>query len=273
MMDRIEGVIFDWAGTTVDFGCFAPVNVFVEIFNMKGIEVTLEEARKPMGMLKWDHIKAMLEMPRIGRLWEEKFGRKFDDADVDELYSHFESMLMESLSQYTDPIPHVVEAVEELKEQGFKIGSTTGYNNKMMEVVTAGAREKGYSPDFWVTPDSTGLTGRPYPYMVFKNMQELRLSAPWRVVKVGDTVSDIKEGVNSGAWSVGVAIGSSQMGLDKDDFESLSEKEKAEAVEKAKEGFVQAGAHFVIDDMRSLIPIIEEIDGLLEQGKRPGCMR
>ena len=28
----IEAVIFDWAGTTVDFGCFAPVQAFVEVF-------------------------------------------------------------------------------------------------------------------------------------------------------------------------------------------------------------------------------------------------
>ena len=68
-MNKIEAVIFDWAGTTVDFGCFAPVNVFIEIFKEVGIEVTMEEARLPMGMLKWDHIKTMLQMERISNLW------------------------------------------------------------------------------------------------------------------------------------------------------------------------------------------------------------
>ena len=69
-MNKIEGVIFDWAGTTVDFGCFAPVNVFLEIFKNAGVEVTMEEARIPMGMLKRDHIKAMLKMPRISGIWK-----------------------------------------------------------------------------------------------------------------------------------------------------------------------------------------------------------
>lgn len=51
-MGKIEAVIFDWAGTTVDFGCFAPVQAFVEVFKHFGIEPTMEEVRKPMGMLK-----------------------------------------------------------------------------------------------------------------------------------------------------------------------------------------------------------------------------
>ncbi len=71
-MNKVEGVILDWAGTTVDFGCFAPVNVFIDIFKKSGIEVTMEEARAPMGMLKKDHIRAMLSMPRISALWEKK---------------------------------------------------------------------------------------------------------------------------------------------------------------------------------------------------------
>ncbi len=52
MINKIEGVIFDWAGTMIDFGCFAPVHVFVNIFKDAGIDVTIEEAREPMGMLK-----------------------------------------------------------------------------------------------------------------------------------------------------------------------------------------------------------------------------
>ena len=65
MTRRLEGVIFDWAGTTVDYGCFAPVNVFINIFKMRDIHVSLEEAREPMGLLKIDHIKAMLSMETL----------------------------------------------------------------------------------------------------------------------------------------------------------------------------------------------------------------
>lgn len=60
---RVKTVIFDWAGTTVDYGCFAPLKVFLEIFRRRGIEVTIAEARGPMGRMKRDHIRAMCEAP------------------------------------------------------------------------------------------------------------------------------------------------------------------------------------------------------------------
>lgn len=71
-MSTYKAVIFDWAGTTVDYGCFAPVQAFVEVFCHFGIEPTMEEVRKPMGMLKRDHIRTMLQMKRIFGLWKEK---------------------------------------------------------------------------------------------------------------------------------------------------------------------------------------------------------
>ena len=74
-MKKIKAVIFDWAGTTVDFGCMAPVQAFVEVFKQYGIEPTMEEVREPMGMLKWDHIRTMLEMPRIKREWIRLYGQ------------------------------------------------------------------------------------------------------------------------------------------------------------------------------------------------------
>ena len=35
----------------------------------------MEEIRKPMGMLKIDHVRTMLGMERINKLWQEKYGR------------------------------------------------------------------------------------------------------------------------------------------------------------------------------------------------------
>ncbi|WP_106768810.1 phosphonoacetaldehyde hydrolase [Paenibacillus faecalis] len=270
-MNRIEGVILDWAGTTVDFGCFAPVNVFVDIFRDAGIEVTMDEARAPMGMLKIDHIRAMLSMPRVSDLWEQTYGRTFQEEDVQRLYAAFEPALMASLSAYTDPIPGVIETVASLKAQGLKIGSTTGYTDSMMEVVVMNAQHKGYSPDTYVTPDDTQSYGRPYPYMIYRNMELLKLSASWKVVKVGDTVSDIKEGVHAGVWSVGVAVGSSEMGLTLDEYEALPEPDKARVIGKVEQTFLQNGADFVIHTMTELPFLIERINGLLSEGKRPGC--
>ena len=270
-MNSVEGVIFDWAGTTVDFGCFAPVNIFLEIFSAFGIDVTMEEARAPMGILKRDHIKAILEMQRIRKLWKEKYGRDFNEVDIDDLYGEFQPLLIASLKEYTNPIPEVIDTVKLLRNQGMKIGSTTGYTDAMMKIVVEGAKEKGYEPDFWVTPDSTNSFGRPYPYMIFKNIEALKLSASWKVVKVGDTVADIKEGINAGVWSVGVAVGSSQMGLSYAEFNILSEIERNEIIKCTKESFLEVGADFAISSMNELPLLIGKINDLIASGTRPNA--
>jgi len=96
----IKGIIFDWAGTTVDYGCFAPLYVFLEIFKQKGVEITLDEARKPMGLMKKDHIRVLTQMPRISHLWEKIHGKPPQESDVDELFQNFEPMLLKTLKDY-----------------------------------------------------------------------------------------------------------------------------------------------------------------------------
>lgn len=270
-MNRVEGIILDWAGTAVDFGCFAPVNVFIDIFHNARIDVTMAEAREPMGMLKIDHIRAMLSMPRISSLWKEQYGREFTEADVERLYAEFEPALLASLSEYTNPIPEVLETVQVLRERGIKIGSTTGYTKKMMDIVVPNAKQKGYSPDFLVTPDETDSYGRPYPYMIYRNMEELKLTASWSVIKVGDTVSDIKEGINAGVWSVGVVIGSSEMGLTQEEFTALTEEEKEQSIYTTRQRFIENGADFVIQTMGELPLLMEKLEEMIEAGKRPGA--
>lgn len=256
---KIKAVIFDWAGTTVDFGCFAPVEVFLNVFREAKIEVTYEEAREPMGMSKVDHIRTMLAMPRIQDAWEAQYQRFSTEADVERLYASFEKLLMEGLAQYTTPIPHVLEAVEALKEAGIRIGSTTGYTAEMMEVVAQEAKVKGYAPEFIATADLVGGKGRPYPYMIFENMKQLGLTSVLEVVKVGDTVSDILEGVNAGVISVGVIVGSSEMGLSEEEYFALSATEQNVFIEKTRAKFEQAGAHYTIETMAELTGLLEKL--------------
>ncbi len=272
-MDKIEGVIFDWAGTTVDFGCFAPVNAFLEIFRQAGIEVTMDEARIPMGMQKRDHIRAMLQMARISQLWEDKHGKAFEENDVDRLYKNFEPLLLATLKEYTDPLPQVLNTVSALRNMGLKIGSTTGYTNIMMNIVVPSAREKGYAPDFVITPDDTASIGRPFPYMIFRNMEALGITAPWKTIKVGDTVADIEEGCNAGVWSVGVIVGSSQLGLSQDEYKAVYETERQGAINRARDGFMMAGADFTIETIEELPQLVNKINVLISGGKRPNAWR
>ena len=255
-MKKIKAVIFDWAGTTVDYGCMAPVQAFVEVFKQYGIEPTMQEVREPMGMLKIDHIRTMLKMERISGLWKEKYGKEPGEEEAQALYKIFEEKLLSILHLYSDPKPGVVEVVNRLRRNGIRIGSTTGYNDKMMEIVIPAAKEKGYEPDVWFSPDSTGQKGRPWPYMIFRNMEALEIKKVRRVLKVGDTVSDIKEGRNAGVWSAGIVIGSSEMGLTEAEFEALSDEEKERKCREVAGRFLDAGADkvfYTIEDLEAFL--------------------
>lgn len=256
MENKIEAVIFDWAGTTVDYGCFAPVQAFTEVFKEFGVEPTMEEVRKPMGMLKIDHIRTMLSMERIQNVWQEKYGRPSCEDDVQKMYAVYEKNLLSVLDQFAQVKPHVLDVIKELRANGIKIGSTTGYTDKMMDIVTRVAKENGYEPDAWFSPDSVGLKGRPYPYMIFRNMEALGVTSVKHAVKVGDTISDIKEGINAGMVSIGVIEGSSEMGLSEEEYEALSQEEKDAACEKVRKSFLEAGADFVLRDMSQLPELI-----------------
>lgn len=131
----IEAVIFDWAGTTVDYGCFAPVQAFIEAFKEFGITPTEEEVRKPMGMLKHDHIETMMNMERIHNEWIRIHGKDFTAEDVDKVYEASEAGIFKILKDFAEPKPFVLETIEKLRQAGIKIGSTTGYTDDMMAIV------------------------------------------------------------------------------------------------------------------------------------------
>lgn len=255
-MSKIEAVIFDWAGTTVDYGCFAPVQAFVEVFREFGIVPTMEEVREPMGMLKIDHIRTMLNMPRIKQCWVEKYGEEPTEENVHQLFNVFEEKLLSILHLFADPKPGTLEAVKALREHGIKIGSTTGYTDNMMAIVVPEAEKKGYAPDVWFSPDSVESKGRPYPYMIFKNMEALGLQDVRKVIKIGDTVSDIKEGKNAGVWSAGVVVGSSELALTEEEFDALTEEEREIRCKAVADRFVEAGADKVFYTLQDAVDYI-----------------
>lgn len=255
-MNKIEGVILDWAGTAVDYGCFAPVQAFDEVFKAFHMSPSMDELRKPMGMLKWDHIHTVLSMPRIAAQFRECYGREFSKEDVDAMYGQFEAKLLSILHDFAEPKPYVLETVAVLKEKGIKIGSTTGYTDVMMEIVVREAAKRGYAPDCWFSPDATGKMGRPYPYMVFKNMEALKLSSVNKVIKIGDTISDILEGKNAGLITVGVIEGSSEMGLTEAEFLGLDAVEREARMEEVANRYREAGADYVVNDIRGLLELL-----------------
>ena len=257
---KIEAVIFDWAGTTVDYGCFAPVQAFVAAFEEYGITPTLDEVREPMGMLKRDHIRTMMNMERIHEEWKRVHGKDFTEEDVEQVYQTSENSILKIVHQFAEPKPYVLETVKYLRDKGIKIGSTTGYTDEMMEIVVPEAAKKGYSPDCWFSPNSVSNFGRPYPYMIFENLKKLEVTAVSAAVKVGDTVADIREGLAAGMLSLGIVEGSSVMGLTEAEYAALSPEEQADRRRKVEEKFLAAGASAVLRNLSELPAYLEGLE-------------
>lgn len=247
----IEGVILDWAGTAVDHGCRGPVSVFSRAFSHFGIEPTIEECRKPMGLAKRAHVAAMLEMPRINNLWQSIRGQKPDDRDVDLVFSLVGEIMPSVLADYSTPVPGCIEAMRELRNMGIKIGSCTGYSRSMMTELLPKAKAMGFEPDCLVTTDEVE-NGRPAPDMCKLNCQRLGLRKPNAVLKVGDTLADINEGLNAGHITVAVAITSNTLGLSEEEAKTMPRPELEAKKAVLAESFRQAGAHYVIDSIADL---------------------
>lgn len=256
----IKAVIFDWAGTTVDYGCFAPVGAFIKAFNDFGVMPTNAQVREPMGMLKHDHIRAMVNMAEINIAWKKIYGCEPTEKNIDEIYEKSEGYIMDSIAEHTEIKPYLLDTIAFLRKKGIKIGSTTGYTREMMDIVLKSAKAQGYEPDFYITPDMLDNMGRPYPYMIFENMRALGVKSVKEVIKVGDTTADILEGVNAGVTTIGVIDGSSVMGMNLEEFNSLSEAERAEKRSAVAEVFKKAGTDMVIKDLSELTAIINRLN-------------
>ena len=256
----IKAVILDWAGTTVDFGCMAPVAAFKRAFAEQGVAVTSQEVREPMGMKKRDHLQIMLGMTRIAEMWQQTYGRLPQASDVDQLYHTFETALFATLADHAEVKPGVLEVVETLRATGIKIGSTTGYTRKMMATVEKIAKAQGYAPDFVVTPDEVSGKGRPAPDMIFKNLTYFEGLATHEVIKVGDTLADIKEGKNAGVRAIGIVEGSSQAGYSFAEYQQLSQAEKKQVSQRVRHDFEAAGADYVLERFTELPKLIQQLD-------------
>ncbi len=258
-MTRFKAAVFDWAGTTIDFGSFAPMGVFVKAFERFGITATIDQARAPMGAPKWDHIRAMMDMPEIADQWAAKHGAAPTDADVDRVYEVFVPMNEEVVADYATLVPGTVEMVADLRARGMKIGSTTGYTRSIMERVLPVAAAQGYAPDNLICADDLP-EGRPGPIGMYKCFVDLLVYPPEAVIKVDDTEPGIKEGVAAGCVTVGVALSGNAVGKTPEELAALPEDEVDRLRQHATAILKDAGADHVIDTVAGLPALIDRLE-------------
>lgn len=269
-MKKVEAVIFDWAGTVVDFGSFAPTQIFVDAFKSAyNFDISLAESRGPMGMGKIDHIRTLLQDPIIKARWVKQFGTEPTEREMKDIYDTFMPLQIEAVVNFAEPLDGVVDLVTNLKEQGIKIGSCSGYPTPVMAALVPASAGYGYKPDCVVASDEIIAGSRPGPWMALKNVIELGVMDVANCVKVDDAVAGIQEGINAGMWTVGISVSGNEFGATYEEYQNMTQAEVDERKKVAVEKLSHAGAHYVIDTVVDLPEVILDIERRLSAGERP----
>jgi phosphonoacetaldehyde hydrolase len=230
--------------------------------------ISEEEARRDMGLLKKDHIRSLLRVPRIASAWSDRYQHVPGKDEVESLFADFIPQQISLLAECSSVIEGVTDAVQRLRDRKLKIGSTTGYTRPMLDVLLQHAARQGYVPDCALCPDEVGA-GRPLPWMIYENAVRMKIYPLEAVVKVGDTISDIEEGLNAGTWTVGVSQTGNMVGLTEEAWQELPDGNRAERLQDARRKFLDGGAHYVVDTLAHLDEVIEKIELRLHAGEHP----
>ena len=250
LKNRFDMVIFDWAGTMVDFGSEAPVKALIEAFGAEGVVIDAAAARRDMGKAKIDHVQALVAEPTVAAAWRGRHGRLPNAGDVEVLMARLGPLMREHAARASTLIPGARATFDRVRSAGLRVASSTGYTREMMQPVLARAAEQGYVPEHVVCSGETPA-GRPSPLMIYKACAELGVWPLSRVVKVDDAEVGIAEGKAAGAFTVGVASGNA-LGL------SLEALQALPAIERARQSLLGAGADLVIDSVADLVPALEQ---------------
>lgn len=254
----VKAVIFDWAGTMVDFGCRAPVDALIDVFAEEGVTISAEEARQDMGKAKHDHLTALLAKPQVASRWHGLKGQAPAGSDIERLYLKLVPAMTIAAAKASTLIPGAAETAVALRALGIKIGSGTGYTREMMTDILASAAKQGYAPDMVVCAGETP-SGRPAPLMTWKALIELDAWPARACIKVDDAPVGIEEGRLAGCWTVGLSASGNGVGLDRDSLLALSPEERGARLAAAETALRHAGADFVIEDVSHLMPVVHEI--------------
>ena len=265
---KLKAAILDWAGTVVDFGSFAPTQIFVEAFAEFDVHVSIEEARGPMGMGKWDHIRTLCDQPQITERYKKVFGRAPTDADVTAIYERFMPLQIEKIAEHSALIPGALQTIAALREQGLKIGSCSGYPAQVMAKVVELAATNGYMADHVVATDEVP-NGRPWPAQALANVIALGIDDVGACVKVDDTAPGILEGRRAGMWTVALVFSGNALGLTYEQYQALDAQTLIAERKRIHALFQSSRPHYLIDTITDLPRVIADINNRLSNGEMP----
>lgn len=229
MKYAIDLVVFDIAGTTVkDNGEIT--RSFQKAMREAGYEIPAEKVNALMGYKKTEAIRLMLQ--EYEENWDKISTRlinKIHQRFLDEMIDYYRSTKM------LQPLPNAENVFDELRNNKIKVALNTGFSKEITDVIMERLEWIKNKKVDYVISSSEVAEGRPFPFMIEELMNRANVQDPRRVVKVGDTESDVHEGKNAGClYSIAVTTGAFTR-------KALEEHQPS----------------FIIDDLRELFPILE----------------
>ena len=269
---QVKAVIFNWAGTLVDFGALAPALAMQRVFADAGVAVTDEDVRADMGLATFEHIRAVSLRDSVADAWEKAHGgAELTDTDLGRLHEAYRIVNRHMASERGKLIAGVAKTCRGLRDNGILIGTTSAYTNDVMEHVAAVARAQGFEADAMISADDVPES-RPSPLAVYQAMVTLGVYPASSVIKVDDTVPGLMEGKAAGTWTVGISETGNGLGLDEAAFAALPAQERGDLATAAAKRLADAGADYVIGSVAELPSVVHDIDERLADGERPVLM-
>jgi len=256
---NIEAIVFDLAGTLIDFGSLAPSQVLIKLFDRLGIKITRKQAIGPMGIEKRAHIKALLTTRKINSEWKKKFKSKPTVKDIDKLFKLFNPELKKIINKHSKFISGNKKTLDLIKNKIKKIELNTGYSEEILKVILPELKKQRFIPDVSYSSSYTKI-GRPSAEIIYRIFSDLNITKGSNCIKVDDTIPGLQEGLNAGMWVIGVIFSGNEFGKNEHEFNKLTNKEKLKFRKKISRKFKKIGAHYVIDTIKDLPKIIERIE-------------
>lgn len=270
--NKINSVILDFSGTTVDPYVIAPAITFVKVFKNHGISISMDQAREPMGLRKDIHIEKILENKDVSEKWNKVYNRPYTKTDINNIYNDFIPLQLECLDKYSNLIPGTENSLNKLRRNyDLSIGITTGFNKAMCDIILENTKKQDFIPDACVGGDEVinNMGFRPSPFMLYENMKLLGTWPPKSVIKVDDTISGIEEGINAGCWTVGVYKYSNYVNMGSlEESKNISQILLKYKEDESKKKLISSGADFVIPDISYLDQVVQIVNSKLKNNDK-----